>query len=207
MNAMGGTLDASIAEGGSNLSSGQRQLVCFARALLRKTKILILDEATSSIDLATDDAVQQILRGSDFQGVTTLTVSRCLVPGRPRDHTDLPQIAHRINTIMDSDKVLVMDQGRVKEFDTPENLLQNPVCVVYDGDRARADDGILGFDILFFGTRSWSRQINVIDSRLCKDYCRLSHAIDFRSVQAQTAFYECIDMDSTSSPGSPELPS
>ncbi|KAJ9099303.1 hypothetical protein QFC21_004184 [Naganishia friedmannii] len=100
-----GGLDAEIDEGGSNLSAGQKQLVCFARALLRKTKILILDEATSSIDLETDEAVQGILRGPDFKGVTTLT------------------IAHRINTIMDSDRVLVLDQGKVAEFDTPENLL------------------------------------------------------------------------------------
>ena len=106
INNMGGSLEAEISEGGSNLSSGQRQLVCFARALLRKTKILVLDEATSSIDLETDEAVQQILRGSDFQGVTTLT------------------IAHRINTIMDSDRVLVMSDGRVAEFDTPEELLK-----------------------------------------------------------------------------------
>ncbi|WOO86211.1 Metal resistance protein YCF1 [Vanrija pseudolonga] len=107
MRNMGGTLDAEVAEGGSNLSSGQRQLLCFARALLRKTKILVLDEATSSIDLETDAAVQQILRGPDFNGVTTLT------------------IAHRINTIMDSDRVLVMSQGEVAEFDSPENLLKN----------------------------------------------------------------------------------
>ncbi|ORY24672.1 hypothetical protein BCR39DRAFT_546075 [Naematelia encephala] len=113
MNNMGGTLDADISEGGSNLSSGQRQLVCFARALLRKTKILVLDEATSSIDLETDEAVQQILRGPDFKGVTTIT------------------IAHRINTIMDSDKVLVMDQGKVAEYDTPEVLLQNPSSTFY----------------------------------------------------------------------------
>jgi ABC-type multidrug transport system fused ATPase/permease subunit len=73
---------------------------------LRKTKILVLDEATSSIDLETDEAVQQILRGSDFKGVTTLT------------------IAHRINTIMDSDQVLVMSDGKVAEYDTPEALLQ-----------------------------------------------------------------------------------
>lgn len=102
-----GGLDAEISEGGSNLSAGQRQLVCFARALLRKTKILILDEATSSIDLETDEAVQKILRGDDFKGVTTLT------------------IAHRINTITDSDKVLVLEKGQVAEFDTPETLLQN----------------------------------------------------------------------------------
>ncbi|ORX35410.1 putative metal resistance protein ycf1 [Kockovaella imperatae] len=108
MDNMGGTLDAEISEGGQNLSSGQRQLVCFARALLRKTKILVLDEATSSIDLETDEAVQQIIRGSDFEGVTTLT------------------IAHRINTIMDSDRVLVMSNGKVAEYDSPDVLLQNP---------------------------------------------------------------------------------
>ncbi|WWD05496.1 hypothetical protein V865_003573 [Kwoniella europaea PYCC6329] len=105
-NNMGGSLDAEITEGGSNLSAGQRQLVCFARALLRKTKILVLDEATSSIDLETDEAVQDILRGPDFKGVTTIT------------------IAHRINTILDSDRVLVMSEGRVAEYDTPEVLIE-----------------------------------------------------------------------------------
>ncbi|RXK42573.1 metal resistance protein ycf1 [Tremella mesenterica] len=113
MTKMGGTLDAEVTEGGGNLSSGQRQLICFARALLRRTKILVLDEATSSIDLETDEAVQQILRGPDFKGVTTIT------------------IAHRINTIMDSDKVLVMSEGRVSEYDTPEKLLENPNSVFY----------------------------------------------------------------------------
>ncbi|KAL7423700.1 hypothetical protein Q5752_001282 [Cryptotrichosporon argae] len=137
MAAMGGTLDAEIAEGGSNMSAGQRQLVCFARALLRKTRILVLDEATSSIDLETDDAVQQILRGSDFAGVTTIT------------------IAHRINTIMDSDKVLVMAQGRVAEFDTPSELLTRPESVFYSlvkeagllGDAAGAGPGAGGAQI------------------------------------------------------------
>ncbi|WRT65913.1 uncharacterized protein IL334_002864 [Kwoniella shivajii] len=103
---MGGSLDAEITEGGGNLSAGQRQLLCFARALLRKTKILVLDEATSSIDLETDEAVQDILRGPDFKGVTTIT------------------IAHRINTILDSDRVLVMSEGKTAEFDSPESLIE-----------------------------------------------------------------------------------
>ncbi|WVN85580.1 uncharacterized protein L203_100729 [Cryptococcus depauperatus CBS 7841] len=110
---MGGSLSAEISEGGSNLSAGQRQLVCFARALLRKTRILVLDEATSSIDLETDEAVQQILRGPDFKRVTTIT------------------IAHRINTIMDSDRVLVMSQGQVAEYDAPQALINNPNSVFY----------------------------------------------------------------------------
>ena len=113
MNNMGGTLDTEVTEGGQNLSSGQRQLVCFARALLRKTKILVLDEATSSIDLETDEAVQTILRGADFKGVTTIT------------------IAHRINTILDSDRVLVMSEGKVAEYDTPQKLLDDESSVFY----------------------------------------------------------------------------
>ncbi len=68
---------------------------------------MLYEQATSSIDLETDEAVQRILRGSDFKGVTTIT------------------IAHRINTIMDSDRVVVLDQGRLTEYDTPEALLAN----------------------------------------------------------------------------------
>ncbi|KAK0543049.1 hypothetical protein OC846_006298 [Tilletia horrida] len=105
VNSMEGRLDAMLSEGGSNLSAGQRQLVCIARAFLRRSKILVLDEATSAIDLATDAKLQQIVR-SEFTG-TTITV------------------AHRLNTIMDSSRVLVLKDGQVEEFDTPENLLAN----------------------------------------------------------------------------------
>ncbi|KAJ3561287.1 hypothetical protein NP233_g10282 [Leucocoprinus birnbaumii] len=100
-------LDSAVREGGSSLSAGQRQLLCFARALLRKTRILVLDEATSAVDLDTDHAIQEIIRGPAFTNVTIFT------------------IAHRLNTIMTSDRILVMDAGKVAELDSPENLLMN----------------------------------------------------------------------------------
>nr|XP_025034164.1 multidrug resistance-associated protein 1-like isoform X2 [Pelodiscus sinensis] len=93
-----------ISEGGENLSVGQRQLVCLARALLRKTKILILDEATASVDVETDNLVQSTIR-KEFYNCTVLT------------------IAHRLHTIMDSERVLVLGSGRIIEFDTPHNLV------------------------------------------------------------------------------------
>ncbi|KAJ3118554.1 hypothetical protein HK100_000585 [Physocladia obscura] len=100
-------LDALISEGGSNLSVGERQLLCMAKALLQKSRILVLDEATSSIDIKTDELIQQILR-KEFRNSTILC------------------IAHRINTILDYDRILVLDSGRACEFDTPNALLANP---------------------------------------------------------------------------------
>ena len=101
-----------IAEGGTNMAVGHRQLVCLARACLRKAKILLLDEATASIDLETDDLIQHTIR-EVFADSTILT------------------IAHRINTIMDSDKVVVMSDGIVEELNTPENLLNNEHSLFY----------------------------------------------------------------------------
>nr|XP_014086911.1 multidrug resistance-associated protein 1 isoform X4 [Bactrocera oleae] len=105
-------LNHEISEGGENLSVGQRQLVCLARALLRKTRVLVLDEATAAVDLETDDLIQKTIR-SEFKECTVLT------------------IAHRLNTIMDSDKVIVLDKGEVTEFASPVELLDNPKSAFY----------------------------------------------------------------------------
>ncbi|XP_060758138.1 multidrug resistance-associated protein 1 isoform X2 [Neoarius graeffei] len=97
-------LNHECSEGGENLSLGQRQLVCLARALLRKTKILVLDEATAAVDMETDKLIQSTIR-TQFEECTVLT------------------IAHRLNTIMDYTRVLVLDKGQMVEFDSPSNLL------------------------------------------------------------------------------------
>ncbi|KAK7064563.1 ATP-binding cassette transporter [Favolaschia claudopus] len=100
------TLDSEISAGGSNLSVGQRQILALARALVRGSKLLILDEATSAIDYKTDSIIQSSLRNELPKDTTLLTV------------------AHRLQTIMDSDKIMVLDAGRIVEFDTPKALLQ-----------------------------------------------------------------------------------
>lgn len=94
------------------MSVGQRQLICLARALLRKTKVLILDEATAAIDIETDELIQKTIR-TQFDNCTILT------------------IAHRLNTIMDSDRIIVLDQGMIAEFDSPQNLLANSESLFY----------------------------------------------------------------------------
>nr|UEO57355.1 ABCC1 [Conogethes punctiferalis] len=101
-----------VSEGGENLSVGQRQLVCLARALLRKTPLLVLDEATAAVDLETDDVIQKTIR-SEFASCTVLT------------------IAHRLNTIMDSTRVMVLDQGTLVDFASPEELLQRKDGIFY----------------------------------------------------------------------------
>ncbi|KAF7324829.1 ATP-binding cassette transporter [Mycena kentingensis (nom. inval.)] len=101
------TLDSEISAGGSNVSVGQRQIIALARAIVRGSKLLILDEATSAIDYKTDNVIQRSLRTELPKDTTVLTV------------------AHRLQTIMDADKIMVLDAGRIVEFDAPKTLLND----------------------------------------------------------------------------------
>ncbi|KAG7878989.1 hypothetical protein KL937_003402 [Ogataea polymorpha] len=99
-------LDSTVSEGGGNLSQGERQLLCLARSILKMPKILMLDEATASIDYESDAKIQATIR-EEFSSSTVLT------------------IAHRLKTIIDYDKILLLDHGKVKEYDHPYKLITN----------------------------------------------------------------------------------
>jgi ABC-type multidrug transport system fused ATPase/permease subunit len=92
-----------IAESSNNLSVGQCQLICIARAILKKSKILLIDEATTNVDQNTDELIQEVI-ADKFRDRTILT------------------IAHRLNTVTKSDRVLVMDKGMIVNYDTPMNI-------------------------------------------------------------------------------------
>jgi ABC-type multidrug transport system fused ATPase/permease subunit len=112
LKSTGVSLDHSVSENGSNLSVGQRQLICISRALLAKHPIVVMDEATASVDSATDTIIQTIIR-EGFSQCTVLT------------------IAHRLNTILDSDRVIVVNEGCIAEFDEPSRLLKDNSTMFY----------------------------------------------------------------------------
>ncbi len=106
-------LEHQVGESGDNFSAGERQLFCLARALLKKSTILLLDEATASVDQATDEFIQERIR-VDFKDCTVIA------------------IAHRLETIMDYDKVLVLGGGRILEYGTPRELLDNQASALVE---------------------------------------------------------------------------
>lgn len=126
------TLDSVVSEGGANFSQGQRQLVCLARAILQQPKVMIMDEATSAVDMETDGYIQQAIRSEFGSNMNSLLV-----------------IAHRLSTIADFDKVLVLDEGQIVEMGSPRELLQIEGGAFQDlvrqsGERAVLERIILG---------------------------------------------------------------
>lgn len=126
------SLEAQISEGGLNLSQGQRQLLCLARAIVARPKLMVLDEATSAVDMETDALIQQSIRSEFGRNATTLLV-----------------IAHRLSTIADFDRILVMDAGKAVEFGAPRDLMEieNGVfknLVDNSGEKAALDKMIFG---------------------------------------------------------------
>ncbi|KAG2008561.1 ATP-binding cassette transporter [Coprinopsis cinerea AmutBmut pab1-1] len=105
-------LDSSVSEGGENFSTGEKQLLCMARAILKRSKILVMDEATASVDYATDELIGKTIR-HEFAESTILT------------------IAHRLRTVIDYDRVMLLDQGQIVEFDKPATLLNDPDSKFY----------------------------------------------------------------------------
>ncbi|TFK86901.1 ATP-binding cassette transporter [Polyporus arcularius HHB13444] len=105
-------LDSPVSEGGENFSAGEKQLLCMARAILKRAKVLLMDEATASVDYATDELIGKTIR-QEFAHSTILT------------------IAHRLRTVIDYDRVLLLEQGKIVEFDNPAALLSNPKSSFY----------------------------------------------------------------------------
>ena len=131
-------LSSPIAESGSNLSQGQRQLLCLARALLKAPRVLLMDEATASIDYATDTKIQNTLR--EVKDSTIIT------------------IAHRLQTIIDYDKVLVLDKGRMIEYDSPWELISNEESIFHGMCEMSGD-----LEVLIEGAKNANEKAKLVD--------------------------------------------
>ena len=123
-------LNSPVSESGGNLSQGQRQLLCLARAIVSRPKIMVLDEATSAVDMATDHLIQRSIR-EEFTN-STLLVS-----------------AHRLSTIADFDRILVLNEGTIAEFDTPRELWEKEDSIFREmcnssGEKEKLEDTIFG---------------------------------------------------------------
>lgn len=125
------SLSSHIGEGGLNLSQGQRQLLCLARAIVNRPKFMVLDEATSAVDMATNAFIQRSIR-EEFEDITLFV------------------IAHRLRTIADFDRILVLSDGKAVEYDTPRNLMAKRgafwVMVKQSADKNRLEEIILGVE-------------------------------------------------------------
>ncbi|KAL3867304.1 hypothetical protein ACJMK2_044518, partial [Sinanodonta woodiana] len=160
-----GGLSMEVSEGGQNFSVGQRQLLCLARAMLRYSKILILDEATANVDHTTDELIQQTVR-DHFRHCTVLT------------------IAHRLHTVMNSDRLMVLEHGQLVEMDRPDVLLQNPEGYFYKLVQQTGNSEAQKLQILARKERSTVEDAE--DSRQQPDYVTEEqngddeHPIDFR---------------------------
>jgi ABC-type multidrug transport system fused ATPase/permease subunit len=122
-------ISSTISEGGLNLSQGQRQLLCLARAIISRPKVMVLDEATSAVDMPTDRLIQRSIR-EEFKDSTLIV------------------IAHRLSTIADFDKVLVLSEGKIDEFGSPRALLEKKGTfhdmIVESGEKELLESMILG---------------------------------------------------------------
>lgn len=105
-------LDSSISSGGTNLSVGEKQLMCLARAILKNTKIIIIDEATANVDLKTEQIIEKSI-SEQFRECTVLT------------------IAHRLGTVANSSKILCLSEGKVRNFDSPNALMNDKTSIFY----------------------------------------------------------------------------
>lgn len=105
-------LTTAVTEGGKNFSQGQRQLLCLARALLKRSRVVLMDEATASVDFETDKAIQKTI-STEFADSTILC------------------IAHRLHTVIEYDRILVLDKGNIVEFDSPLKLIEDTESVFH----------------------------------------------------------------------------